>query len=62
MTFVGGGGGRRQERGIWKLGGPGVGIQGKEEEETVMKINPEQPSERGRKRNEESRGLGLGGV
>lgn len=49
------------KEGCGSLGGPGVGIQGKEEEEAVMKSNPEQPSKRGHKRNEKSRGCGLGG-
>lgn len=40
-----------------------MGIQGEEEEEeTVMKSHLEQPSKRGHKRNEDSRGLGLGGA
>lgn len=39
-----------------------MGIQGKEEEEAVMKSDLEQPSKRGHESNEESRGLGLGGA
>ena len=37
-------------------------IQEEEEEETVMKSHLEQPLKRGHKSNEDSRGLGLGGV
>lgn len=47
--------------GCGSLGGPGVGIQGKEEE-TVMESSPEQLLKGGHKRNEESRGRVLGGT
>lgn len=56
--FVGGGGGKGWEKGMWSLGGPD-GEAGKEEE-TLMK-GPELPSKGGHRRDGGLRGSGLWG-